>query len=153
VRRNPYFPRAALVVQRVFPPICATDRIRLQLMRYVHFFHLFIRVAMMAAKCYPIGSAEGLAEARRRIAKARRTGAEELDIGGLSLVEVPAELFELLQLKVLYLGLPKAAAEKPGFERTYEDKKSCNAVRALPSAFFTSLHCLACINCTLNITR
>jgi hypothetical protein len=87
------------------------------------FFYLYTRVAIMAAKYYPEGSAEGLAEARRRIAKAKRTGAEELDLGGLGLVEVPAELFEATQLKVLYLGLPKAAAEKPWWRRDHEEKK------------------------------
>lgn len=80
-----------------------------------------------------------IAEARRRIAEAKRIGAEELDIGGLGLTEIPEELLELTQLKVLYLGLPKAAAEKPYLRRTEEDKKSCNAVRALPPALFTSL--------------
>ena len=45
-----------------------------------------------APKIYPIGSAEGLAEAERRIAEAKRTGATELDLGGLGLEEVPSTL-------------------------------------------------------------
>ncbi len=105
----------------------------------------------MAAKYYPEGSPEGLAEARRRIAEARRTDAEELDIGGLGLAEVPAELFELGQLKVLYLGLPKTAAEKPWWQRTQDDKKTCNAVRALPPALFASLLHLAKLHLEHNL--
>ena len=89
---------------------------------------------------FPIGSAEGLAEARRRIAEAKRASAEELDLGGLGLAAIPEELLELNQLKVLYFGWPKAISEKPNYNRTEEDKKTCNAVSALPPAFFTSLH-------------
>jgi Leucine-rich repeat (LRR) protein len=93
----------------------------------------------MAAKYYQEGSAEGLAEALRRITEAKRVSAEELDIGGLGLTEIPPELFELPQLKVLYLGLHADVANLPYYERTEKDKKTCNAVRALPPALFTSL--------------
>ena len=58
----------------------------------------------MAAGYYPEGSAEGLAEARERIAEAARSGAEQLDIGGLGLTDVPEALFELGQLRVLNLA-------------------------------------------------
>jgi hypothetical protein len=93
----------------------------------------------MAATFYPEGSEEGLAEVRRRIAEAKRKAAEELDIGGVGLTEVPEELFALGQIKALYLGLPKAAAETPYNLRTEEDRKSHNAVSALPPALFASL--------------
>ena len=92
----------------------------------------------MAEKYYPEGSPEGRGEALRRIAEAKAAGAEELDLGGLGLTEVPVELFDLAQLKVLYLGLVPEAAKKPDWQRTQEDKKTCNAVSALPAAFFTS---------------
>ena len=93
----------------------------------------------MVEKYYPEGSPEGRAEALRRIAEARSAGKEELDLGGLGLTEVPVELFDLAQLKVLYLGLLPEAANKDYWERSQEDKKACNAVSALPAAFFTSL--------------
>ena len=88
---------------------------------------------------YPIGSAEGREEAERRIDEAQRTGATELDLGGLGLEAVPDSLSRLTQLQVLYLGLPKEVAEKPYYLRTEEDRKTCNAVRALPPALFASL--------------
>src|SRR5262245_33101751 len=50
-----------------------------------------------------------LEEARRRIAVAQAQGLEELDLGGLSLRDVPAELFELKSLKRLHLGLDSNA--------------------------------------------
>jgi Leucine-rich repeat (LRR) protein len=88
---------------------------------------------------YPIGSPEGVAEAERRIATAAREGATELDLGGLGLEEIPYSLLELKQLDTLYLGLPKDASEKPYPEGTKKDKKSRNAMSALPPAFFKSL--------------
>ena len=63
------------------------------------------------ATLYPKGSAEGLAEARRRIAEAKRNGAEELDIRGLGLTEIPEELSSPSKIKTLYIDLPEAAAE------------------------------------------
>jgi internalin A len=91
------------------------------------------------AMIFPIGSTEGLAEARRRIAEAGRAGAEELDLGGLGLTAAPEELFELGQLKALYLGHSKVAAGKPRRERTLQDHNARNAIEALPPALFTSL--------------
>ena len=44
----------------------------------------------------------GLAEALRRIAKAKELGSEELDLIGLELTEVPARLNELSALKRLF---------------------------------------------------
>ena len=52
--------------------------------KYIHFLDALGQL-MAAAKIYSKGSAEGLAEAQRRIAEAKRTGAVELDIGGLGL--------------------------------------------------------------------
>ncbi len=49
----------------------------------------------------------GLLEACRRIEVAARGKAEELDLGGLGLTEIPEELYALTHLKVLYLGAPK----------------------------------------------
>jgi Leucine-rich repeat (LRR) protein len=43
-------------------------------------------------------------EAERRIAAARATGAESLDLGDLGLPELPASLGELNHLRTLYLG-------------------------------------------------
>lgn len=45
-----------------------------------------------------------LAEAKRRIEEARRTGAESLDLGDLGLRELPASLRDLPYLRALYLG-------------------------------------------------
>ena len=99
---------------------------------------------------FAIGSPEGLAEALQRIANAKNIGADELDLGGLGLTEVPEELFELTQLKVLYLGLPKPAAEKAPGRRTWGDREACNAVKVLPPAFFASLHQLVKIHLEYN---
>jgi hypothetical protein len=44
------------------------------------------------------GFGGGVAELRRCIAEAKRTNAKELNMGGLGLVQVPEELFELGQL-------------------------------------------------------
>src|SRR5260370_178928 len=79
----------------------------------------------------------GLLEACRRIEVAARGKAEELDLGGLCLTEIPELLYALTHLKVLYLGAPKHLQKIPYWERT--DKKKCNALRALPPALFTSL--------------
>jgi hypothetical protein len=81
----------------------------------------------------------GLLEARRRIEVAARGKAEELDLGGLGLTEIPEELYALAHLKVLYLGAPKYLQKIPYWKRTQEDQKKRNALRALPPALFTSL--------------
>ena len=80
-----------------------------------------------------------LQEARRRIEAAAREGAEELDLGGLGLTEIPEELYALTHLKVLYLGVPENLQKIPYWWRSEKDKKRCNAVSELPPAFFTSL--------------
>jgi len=81
----------------------------------------------------------GLLEACRRIEVAARGKAEELDLGGLGLTEIPEELYALTHLKVLYLGAPKHLQKIAYWRRTQEDRKKYNAVRALPPALFTSL--------------
>jgi Leucine-rich repeat (LRR) protein len=85
----------------------------------------------------------GISEALRRVEVARKAGAEELDLGGLGLAEITedlvAKIASLDQIKVLYLGLSKKAANKPHYNRTDEDKKLCNVVRALPIILFNSL--------------
>ena len=63
---------------------------------------------------------------------------------------IPEELFELTQLKVLYLGLPKPAAEKAPGRRTWGDREASNAIKTLPPAFFASLHQLVKIHLEYN---
>jgi hypothetical protein len=50
---------------------------------------------------------EAFDEARRRIATAARDNSEELDLSGLGLTEIPAELSALRHLKVLHLGISR----------------------------------------------
>ncbi|MCW2309512.1 leucine-rich repeat domain-containing protein, partial [Rhodobium gokarnense] len=101
-----------------------------------------------------LGEAEqgGLEEALRRIALCRDEHAEELDLGGLALESLPDALLEALQqlcwVKRLYLGLSEAARRKPYFALYEEDKKSCNALRALPDAIPIALAQLEAINCS-----
>ena len=64
-------------------------------------------------KKYPIGSAEGRAEADRRIAEANNTGATELDLGGLGLIEIPAGLFALRGSGDVGRPASAAAARRP----------------------------------------
>jgi internalin A len=81
----------------------------------------------------------GLQEARRCIEAAARDQAEELDLGGLRLTEIPEELYAVRQLKVLYLGTPKHLQKIPYWDRDEGDREKCNWLRALPPALFTSL--------------
>jgi internalin A len=81
----------------------------------------------------------GLQEARRRIEAAARDRAEELDLGGLRLTEVPEELYALTWLKVLYLGVPGHLYEIPYWDRPEGDRDKCNWITVLPPALFTSL--------------
>src|SRR5579871_270219 len=81
----------------------------------------------------------GLLEARHRIEVAARDRAEELDLGGLRLTEIPEELYALTDLKVLYLGAPKRQQMIPYWDRADGDRERCNWIRALPPALFTSL--------------
>jgi Leucine-rich repeat (LRR) protein/GTPase SAR1 family protein len=99
-------------------------------------------------RIFPIGSAEGRAEAERRIAEAQSTGATELDLGGLGLEEIPVGLLALSQLQVLYLGLRKKTAKELYYLCTVE--RACNAMRALPPTLFTSLLHLQLLHLELN---
>jgi internalin A len=81
----------------------------------------------------------GLQEARRRIEAAARDRAEELDLGGLRLTEVPEELYALTWPKVLYLGVPGHLYEIPYWDRPEGDRDKCNWITVLPPALFTSL--------------
>jgi hypothetical protein len=100
------------------------------------------RAAKVKIVGYPIGSPEGVQEAERRIAQAARTDATKLDLGGLGLTAIPESLLTLKQLETLYLGLPKEASELSHWDRTEEDKNSCNALSTLPPAFFASMQIL-----------
>ncbi len=58
-----------------------------------------------------LSAEEAYAEARRRIAEARATRAEMLDLGDLGLKKLPRELGDLLHLRVLMLGRWRLVAE------------------------------------------
>ena len=90
-------------------------------------------------RIYEPGSAEGLTEARRRIAEAAKTEADTLDLGGLGLVDLTPLLDGLPPLPAVHtlnLGPAEPVREMPYFERTEADKKLCNAVETLPAALF-----------------
>lgn len=83
---------------------------------------------------------EGYQEALRRIAACRTSGAEELDLGGLQLEEIPPQLLELDWLKRLYLGPSAEARENISLLLGHKDGKSlCNAYNSLPDALSTAL--------------
>jgi hypothetical protein len=82
---------------------------------------------------------ENLAEAKRRIEKARRTQAESLDLGDLALSELPASLGDLPNLKVLYLGT--ASPTKVGW------RDSPEFTDLTPLAGLHSLHSLNLVDC------
>jgi Leucine-rich repeat (LRR) protein len=73
--------------------------------------------------------------ALKRIAEANKSRAEELDLGGLGLTEVPPELTELPWLKRLFLG-PDEKARKEYVELK---KRKINALTKLPSKLFPPL--------------
>src|SRR6516162_5776767 len=87
--------------------------------------------------------AEGRAEALRRIAACRAAQAQELDLGGLQLTALDAELVaalcELKWLRWLFLGPNAELREKPRREFTNPEENSCNALSALPDALFDAL--------------
>ena len=76
-------------------------------------------------------AAEGFQRAQRLIAECKARGAEELDLGGLRLTELPEEILALGQLKRLYLG-GDAEWRQSGY---YFFAERCNALRALPRGF------------------
>jgi internalin A len=76
-------------------------------------------------------------EALRRIAECKRSRAEELDLGGLHLREIPEQVAELTWLKQFYCALGADVQKKRSLGE--EDKKSSNAVRALPARVLAAL--------------
>ncbi|MCI4664976.1 MAG: 50S ribosome-binding GTPase [Neomegalonema sp.] len=80
-------------------------------------------------------AAEGAELARRLIAECKATRSEELDLGGLQLEELPAELLELTWLKRLWLGADKFSRETA----VLIGRKRRNALQALPRAFGDAL--------------
>src|SRR5258707_12291312 len=75
--------------------------------------------------------AEGRAVALRRIALCRETHAEELDLGGLQLTELPDEILELTWLPRLLIGPSQQARNSPDLWAD-ERVKFRNPRRALP---------------------
>jgi internalin A len=89
-------------------------------------------------------------EALRRIAKARETHAEELDLGGLGLAEIPIEVLELRWLKRLYLG-PDEEGRQNRYRRPDEAAKlRRNGLGAVPIALFQALTNLEELDLSLN---
>ncbi len=86
----------------------------------------------------------GVAEARRRIAECIETQGETLDLGGLGLdlsedAELWQEIYKCGHVKRLFLGLDAEVRKKPYYSVTQNDKKTCNALGALPGALITAL--------------
>ena len=79
-------------------------------------------------------AATGFAEAERRIAVCVAEKSESLDLGGLGLQDLPPGIAKLTWLKYLFLGPDADARNKPHLIGLSRDKKSCNALRALPDA-------------------
>ena len=75
----------------------------------------------------------GFEEAKRRIAVCAETRAEELDLGGLYLVEVPEELLKLSWLKRLYLGADAEKRSDAPHIISILGTVGRNVLRALPS--------------------
>jgi Leucine-rich repeat (LRR) protein len=103
-------------------------------------------------------AASGMAEARRRIEAAARDKSGELDLGGLGLTEIPAELcdpqrYDLSRVRTLWLGAPKALQKTPYSARSAEDQRKSNAVSVLPPTLFTSLPHLTSLHLDQNRIR
>ena len=73
-----------------------------------------------------------IAEARRRIARAKSARAIGLDLGGLGLVDIPDKIEQLTWLTRLYLGHHADARGRPYLGLTKADKERCNALTTLP---------------------
>jgi internalin A len=88
---------------------------------------------------------EKLREAERRIAEARRTGAEVLDLGDLALSELPASLGDLPDLRALYLGTYRPG--NGGQAQWDEDRKAPDFADLAPLAGLQSLQSLNLSDC------
>ncbi len=93
----------------------------------------------MAKYKYEVGSPEGFAEAKRRIAEAAANEARTLSLNGLGLAEIPSTIGKLRFLRELYLSnnelceLPAAIREL----KTLQDLDlSNNQLSELPAAFW-----------------
>ena len=78
-----------------------------------------------------------VAEAGRRIAKAKAEGSNELDLGALSLRNIPEEVYELTNLRRLYLGL--ALVTRQSALVGEEDTRVRNRIATVPAKLFTLL--------------
>jgi internalin A len=85
-------------------------------------------------------------EALRRVAEAKALRAEELDLGGLGLTDVPSELMELPWLKRLFLGRGKEA-RKGSFD---PDNPEVNFIREINPALFSWLKNLELLDLSEN---
>jgi len=87
---------------------------------------------------------ENLREAERRIEEARRTQAESLDLGDLTLRELPVSLGDLPDLKVLYLGAyrlneeGKLEASTDRINRELQDLAALAGLQRLQSLYLIS---------------
>jgi len=81
---------------------------------------------------------EGRAEARLRIAKVAASGSVELDLGGLSLTEIPTEIYSIPLLKRLFLGLHASVRTKTYLDLTFFEKGLSNAINFIPEALITA---------------
>jgi Leucine-rich repeat (LRR) protein/GTPase SAR1 family protein len=102
--------------------------------------------------------AEGKKEALRRIQLAKENNSTELDLSGVGLEEIPSELLELTQLRVLNLGSKEKTGEETDVEYEPDDygcdyeldadyyEPGYNSIVTLPSLFFASLQNLVSLN-------
>jgi hypothetical protein len=77
-------------------------------------------------------------DACERGARRAKSRGDTLDLGGLSLSAIPAEVQALHPLRRLYLGLHASVRQKPLFSLTSFGQKLCNAVSALPDALISA---------------
>jgi pimeloyl-ACP methyl ester carboxylesterase len=85
----------------------------------------------------PTTASDPMAEAKRRIAVARRQNATELDLSDLGLTEVPAALGELRQLKRLFLDknqLREVPTKLGALRQLQELRLANNQLREVPAA-------------------
>ena len=78
-------------------------------------------------------------EALRRIAECKRSRAEELDLGGLHLREIPEQVAELTWLKRLHCGLAADARKKPDWELRKRTKNPATRCVLCPTRVIAAL--------------